>query len=97
MNQFRDYRIYTHKFINQFQSAHGRWTERKSIVLRQADRKGRVSYGEVCPTPGFVDYSLGDLLPLVQNWKLGQNFGGNTLMNSAVTCLRSQIWKFCQK
>ena len=92
MNPNRQYRIYRHKFVTPLQSAHGIWGERVSIILREEDNKGRISFGELCPTPGFIDIPLNELLPIVERWVLGEPFKLNSLMKSAISCMESEIW-----
>ena len=74
MNPNRQYRIYRHEFVTPLQTAHGFWCERVSIILREEDKKGRISFGELCPTPGFLDIPINELVPIVQRWVLGQTF-----------------------
>ena len=92
MNHFRQYKIYRHKFRKHLQTAHGVWCARESIILRQEDENGIVSFGELCPTPGFVSYQLSDFIPLVEDWKRGGVSSNHTLLSSAVSCMRSGIW-----
>ena len=92
MNPNRQYRIYRHEFVTPLQTAHGFWGERVSIILREEDKKGRISFGELCPTPGFLDIPINELVPIVQRWVLGQTFEVNPLMQSAISCMASEIW-----
>ncbi len=92
MNHLRQSKIYRHKFRNQLQTAHGKWSERESIVLREQDENGRVSFGELCPTPGFLSFQLDDLYPIVKDWEMGNNYKDNILISSAISCIRSEIW-----
>ena len=92
MNHLRQSKIYRHKFRNQLQTAHGKWSERESIVLREQDEEGRVSFGELCPTPGFISSQLDELYPIVKDWEMGNDYNDNTLISSAISCIRSEIW-----
>lgn len=92
MKPIRQYRIYSQKFITPLQTAHGNWSKRESIILREEDKNGRISFGELCPTPSFIDIQIKDLLPIVQAWEMGQEFKTNSLMQSAISCLDSEIW-----
>ena len=92
MNHLRQSKIYRHKFRNQLQTSRGNWSERESIVLREQDDEGRVSFGELCPTPGFHYSKLNDLLPIVKDWELGNDYKDNPLIKSAISCIGSEIW-----
>ncbi len=92
MNHFRQSKIYRHKFRTHLQTAHGIWSERESIVLRQEDEQGVVSFGELCPTPGFVSYHLDDLIPMVKDWEKGNSCINHNFLSSAVSCIGSEIW-----
>ena len=92
MKPNRQYQIYRHKFTSPLLTAHGNWGERESIVLREESNEGRISFGEICPTPGFISSSIKELLPLVEAWKAGLGFQINPLMQSAISCMASEIW-----
>ena len=92
MNHFRQSKIYRHKFTTHLQTAHGNWRERESIVLREEDAHGRVSFGELCPTPGFVSFRLADLFPIVKDWENDGDISSNRLLSSAMSCIRSEVW-----
>lgn len=92
MKSNRQYQINRHKFATPLLTAHGNWGERESIVLREESNDGRISFGELCPTPGFITSSIKELLPLVEAWKAGLDFQINPLMQSAISCMASEIW-----
>ena len=92
MNHLRQSKIYRRKFRNQLQTSRGTWSQRESIVLREQDGEGRVSFGELCPTPGFHFFQLDDLFPIVKDWELGNNYKDNPLISSAISCIGSEIW-----
>ena len=92
MKPNRQYKIYRHKFVTPLRTAHGNWSVRESIILREKSNEGRVSFGELCPTPGFNTSTIEELLPLVEAWVAGLDFQFNHLMQSAISCLASEIW-----
>ena len=92
MNTNRQYRIYSQKFLNPLKTAHGLWKQRDSIILREENELGRISYGEICPTPGFINEKISSFFPMIEDWQRGGVPGGNTLFKSAISCLRNEIW-----
>ena len=92
MKHYRQYRIYSQKFVCSHETSLGEWKKRQSIVLRQEDEQGRVSFGEVLPTIGFVNPDFDELLSVVNAWSNGKDVKRNPLISSALSCLNSKIW-----
>jgi o-succinylbenzoate synthase len=92
MKASRQFRIYDEKFGYSLQTAHGIWEGRRSIILREENDGGLVSYGEVAPTPGFADCRLEDLLPEARAWAKGGSHKNRAVFLSALSCLSSEIW-----
>ncbi len=47
------WRLVRRPFARPLLTAHGRWEQRRSIILRLSDGAGRRGYGEMAPVPGF--------------------------------------------
>lgn len=92
MKYHRQYLIYSQNFASSHKTSHGEWNKRQSIVLRQEDEQGRISFGEVLPTIGFVNHNFEELLTIVNAWSNGKDIKGNHLISSALSCLKSKIW-----
>lgn len=92
MKHYRQYRIYSQKFVCSHETSLGEWKKRQSIVLRQEDEQGRVSFGEVLPTIGFVNPDFDEMLSVVSAWSNGKDVKRNPLISSALSCLNSKIW-----
>ena len=92
MNETRQFRLYKHKFSSPLQTAHGVWTEKESILLRKQNENGQVTFGEISLTPFFYSYSIDDVMPLVRSWIRGEEILNNELVNSAMSCLESELW-----
>ena len=93
MNTNRQYRIYSQKFLNPLKTAHGLWKQRDSIILREENELGRISFGEICPTPGFINEKISFFFPMIEDWQRGGAPSGNILFKSAISCLMNEIWE----
>ncbi len=75
-------------------SAHGHWSDRESLVLRQDDEDGNTAFGEVCPTPGFTRFTLEQARAEADQWvRYGGEADDFRFIGSALGCIRSGIWK----
>lgn len=93
MNASRQFRIYDEKFDYSLHTSHGVWEHRGSMILREENDDGLVSYGEAAPTPGFAGCGLEDLLPEARAWVRGENLNHSPVFLSALSCLSSEIWR----
>jgi len=89
----RQYRIYEEKFNHPLRTGHGLWGNRRSIILREEQGNGLVSYGEIAPTPGFSDCDLESYIHEAKAWERGEVRGNNPLFLSALSCLSCGIWE----
>ena len=89
----RQFRVYKHKFSSPLHTAHGIWTEKESILLRKQCENGQVSFGEISLTPFFYSYGINDIIPIVRSWVSGEEFFNNELVSSAMSSLKSDLWK----
>lgn len=94
MNASRQFRLYDEKFAYPLRTAHGVWEGRRSMILREEQSDGLVSYGEVAPTPGFTNCDIDDLLPEVEAWAQGGSTSSTPIFLSALSCLSSEVWRF---
>ena len=92
MNKQRDFRIYDQKFNQSLKTAHGIWSGRKSIILREENEEGQVCFGEASPTPGFSSSPLSTLIAEAVAWSAGKSFDHSPLFRSALSCLSCELW-----
>lgn len=65
-------RPYQRRFRQPLQTAHGLWHWRRGLILRLADDRGRVGYGEVAPLPWFGTETLAEALAFLSQLGPGQ-------------------------
>jgi len=94
MIKSRQFKVYTHKFKLPLETAYGIWSTKESIILREENISGKITFGEISLTPHFYPYTILDLLPLVDRWTHFKSFSDNELFSSAISCLDSEIWGY---
>lgn len=79
-----DLRLYRRRFRQPLQTAHGLWHWRRGLILRLADDRGRVGYGEVAPLPWFGTETLAEALAFLS--QLGPEQVTEPLPNHLPSC-----------
>ena len=94
MKPQRRYIQFRQSFKSPFFTTKGVWKERRSLILRQDDEEGNISFGEVAPLAGHTNLNLDTALEEARKWS---QFKGNiedfSQLRPAITSLQSEIWQ----
>jgi o-succinylbenzoate synthase len=93
MKPKRSYLLLSQSLNEPLQTAKGIIREKKSLVLRQINELGQISYGETSPLSGFLEFDLSEALNQAKEWASfltpSENF---SFLGPAISCLNSEIW-----
>ena len=87
----REFKKFKQKFNLPLNTGHGLWRENSGFILKQTKYDGSLSFGEVCVVPSFAN-SICDLNEEVEKWCQDGRLHNFEFINSAVSCLESEIW-----
>ncbi len=94
MNVAREFKLISQKFDSPHVTSKRKWEVRESIVLREINQNGDFVYGEIAPVPGFPEQpKISDILDEAKNWSLSQNWPESSILEPALSCMKSKIWK----
>ena len=88
----REFKKFKQKFNLPLNTGHGLWRENSGFILKQTKYDGSLSFGEVCVVPGFCKFDMSDLNEEVEKWCQDGRLHNFEFINSAVSCLESEIW-----
>tara|TARA_B100002019_G_scaffold271297_1_gene265593 strand:- start:1799 stop:2749 length:951 start_codon:yes stop_codon:yes gene_type:complete len=93
MKHQRRYFLFRQTFQIPLKTAKGVWGNRASLVLREDDGNGRVSFGEFSPIPGGPDEDLTIATQEAKAWARGEdNADQLNYLVPAIQSLKSSIW-----
>lgn len=93
MKTQRSYLLFSQTLNEPLQTSKGMISERRSLVLRELNDLGQISFGEVSPLPGFSEFDLGDALKQAKKWVTYGDLSGHfSLLEPALGSLHSGVW-----
>ena len=93
MKHQRRYFLFRQTFQTPLKTSKGVWRTRASLVLREDDGNGRVSFGEFAPIPGSPDEDLSMVTEEAKAWARGEdNADQLDYLVPAIQSLKSSIW-----
>ena len=93
MKTKRSYLVFSQSFLKPLQTSRGILNKKKSLILREEDDVGKISFGEVSPLPGFWEFDFGAALDQAKQWCLHRiESKGFPCLGPALGCLHSNIW-----